>query len=72
MGHIETEILRMYQVILSEDAASFFESVDAKLQKRFDKAFSQLAVSPCQHPNIKSLKGKLSGCYRYRVGNYRI
>jgi hypothetical protein len=37
----------MYQVILSEDAASFFESADAKLQKRFDRAFSQLAMSPC-------------------------
>jgi len=62
----------VYQVTLSQDAASFFESSDAKLQKRLDRAFAQLALSPYQHPNIKALKGSLSGYYRYRVGDYRI
>jgi mRNA interferase RelE/StbE len=62
----------MYQVTLSQEAASFFELSDAKLQKRLDRAFAQLALSPYQHPNIKILKGQLTGYYRYRVGDYRI
>ncbi|WP_396772269.1 type II toxin-antitoxin system RelE/ParE family toxin, partial [Microcystis aeruginosa] len=29
-------------------------------------------INPRNHPNIKSLKGELSGYYRYRVGDYRV
>jgi mRNA interferase RelE/StbE len=31
-----------------------------------------LKVEPRYHPNIKLLKGELSGYYRYRVGDYRV
>lgn len=62
----------MYQVILSKNAAAFFEDANAKLQQRLDKCFEQLQKTPHQHPNIKALKGNLAGYYRYRSGDYRI
>jgi mRNA interferase RelE/StbE len=34
--------------------------------------YPQLKTNPFFGPNIKKLKGSLSGIYRYRIGNYRI
>ena len=62
----------MYRVNLSNEAKTFFENAIAKLQKRLDRCFEQLKVNPYVHPNIKPLKGKFAGYYRYRLGNYRI
>jgi mRNA interferase RelE/StbE len=61
-----------YTVIISIDAQDFFESSSASLQKKLDRCFDRLKVEPRQHPNIKSLKGELSGYYRYRLGDYRV
>jgi len=62
----------VYTVSLSDEAAHFFENASAKLQQRLDRCFSQLEINPYLHPNIKPLKGKLAGYYRYRVGDYRV
>ena len=62
----------MYQVSLSETAKVFFDDASAKLQRSLDRCFAQLQANPRFHPNIKALKGNLSGCYRYRVGDYRV
>jgi len=61
-----------YLVTISVDAQTFFESSSASLQKKLDRCFDILKVSPRNYPNIKALKGSLSGYYRYRVGNYRV
>ena len=61
-----------YLVAISVDAQVFFESSPASLQKKLDRCFDILKVSPRNYPNIKSLKGSLSGYYRYRVGDYRV
>ena len=34
--------------------------------------YPKLRSSPFWGPNIKRLKGELSGIYRYRIGNYRL
>jgi mRNA interferase RelE/StbE len=62
----------MYKVRLTKRAAKFYKSAEASLAKRLARAFAVLESSPRQHPNIKPLKGKLAGRYRYRVGDYRI
>lgn len=62
----------MYNVILSEQAKNFFEKANAQIQKKLDRCFQQLTITPDYHPNIKPLKGNLSGYYRYRVGDYRV
>ena len=61
-----------YEVLISVDAQEFFEFATASLQKKLDRCFDILKVSPRNHPNIKALKGILSGSYRYRVGDYRV
>jgi len=47
-----------------------------KYKKLYNKIFSyiypQLRINPFFGPNIKKLKGKLEGLYRYRLGNYRL
>ncbi|BBD65947.1 hypothetical protein NIES4072_03740 [Nostoc commune NIES-4072] len=61
-----------YIVIISIDAQEFFESSSASLQKKLDRCFERLKIEPRNFPNIKPLKGELSGYYRYRVGQYRV
>ncbi|MFM5983305.1 MAG: type II toxin-antitoxin system RelE family toxin, partial [Sphaerospermopsis kisseleviana] len=58
--------------VISIDAVEFFESASGTLQKKLDRCFDRLKINPRNHPNIKSLKGELSGYYRYRVGDYRV
>jgi len=62
----------MYRVFLTEVARRFFQQADLPLQRRLDRCFERLEVEPRRHPNIKRLKGRLAGYYRYRVGNYRV
>ncbi|MGC1396071.1 MAG: type II toxin-antitoxin system RelE/ParE family toxin [Coleofasciculaceae cyanobacterium] len=62
----------MYAVVLEFKAEQFFEDASASLQQRLDRCFDQLKANPTYHPNIKALKGELSGYYRYRVGDYRV
>lgn len=62
----------MHKVLLSESAREFYESADSPLQRRLDRCFDMLQTSPRRHPNIKPLKGPLSGAYRYRTGDYRV
>ncbi|MBM4032717.1 MAG: type II toxin-antitoxin system RelE/ParE family toxin [Planctomycetes bacterium] len=62
----------MYRVILSHDAQRFFDDAEAPLQRKLDRCFDMLRIDPHRHPNIKPLKGSLSGYRRYRVGDYRV
>jgi len=62
----------VYQVVLADGPRRFFEKADAELQRRLDRAFEQLKVDPRRHANIRPLKGKLAGAFRYRVGDYRV
>ncbi|MDZ8108996.1 MAG: type II toxin-antitoxin system RelE/ParE family toxin [Nostoc sp. DedQUE12a] len=61
-----------YTVVISIDAQEFFESSSASLQKKLDRCFERLKIDPRNYPNIKPLKGELSGYYRYRVGDYQV
>ncbi len=62
----------MYKVVLTKKARVFYANADSILAKKIAKSFEILEQNPYSHPNIKALKGKLKGLYRYRVGNYRI
>jgi len=62
----------MYSVELSRDARRYFERADASLQRRLDRCFDRLKVEPHFGGNIKPLKGKLAGHFRYRVGDHRV
>ncbi|HKI04895.1 MAG TPA: type II toxin-antitoxin system RelE/ParE family toxin [Thermoanaerobaculia bacterium] len=62
----------MYQVLLAQSARKFYEKADSPLQRKLDRCFDALRGNPRHHPNVKPLKGQLSGSYRYRVGEYRV
>ena len=62
----------MYNLQLTRDAQRFYEKADAALARRLNRCFEQLQQNPYDHPNVKKLKGTLSGCYRYRVGDWRV
>ena len=61
-----------YVIVLSSESKAFFEYAVSQLQKKLDRCFDRLKIEPCYHPNIKLLKGELSGYYRYRLGDYRV
>ena len=61
-----------YKVVLSLSAEKFYLKCDKSLAKKLVRCFQNLENNPRYHPNIKSLKGNYSGCYRYRVGDYRV
>lgn len=62
----------MYDVRLSKQAQRFYEKADTPLARKLNRCFDQLAQNPQEHPNIKRLKGELSGYFRYRLGEWRV
>ena len=62
----------MFEISLSNNATKFYQQADEKLSTNLNNAFDELSLNPYFGNNIKKLKGKLFGLYRYRLGNYRI
>ena len=62
----------MFEISLSNNATKFYQQADEKLSTNLNNAFDELSLNPYFGNNIKMLKGKLFGLYRYRLGNYRI
>ena len=63
-----------YTVQLSRKAESYYKRVDANTRERLDACFETLERTPKdgRHPRIKGLRGRLSGFWRYRVGDLRV
>lgn len=62
----------MYEVLLSPEAEEFYRSADRPLARKLARCFAQLEREPRRNNNIKRLTGPWSGCYRYRVGDWRV
>jgi len=62
----------MYEVFLTREAQRFYEEADPALVRKLNRCFQYLRENPCDHPNIKRLKGPLTGRFRYRVGDWRV
>lgn len=62
----------MYDIVLTKKAQKFYENCDKKIARKLNRCFDQLREHPHVHPNIKSLRGRLAGSFRYRVGDYRV
>jgi mRNA interferase RelE/StbE len=59
------------------EADQFADKIAENKYKRLyskihDYVYPQLRNNPFFGPNIKRLKGSLSGFYRYRIGNFRL
>lgn len=62
----------MYKVLLSPGAEELYARAERPLAKKLARCLEQLEREPRRHPNIRALKGPLAGCYRYRVGDFRV
>ena len=62
----------MYELLLTRRAKQFYEKTDSVLVRKINRCFERLQENPYNHPNIKPLKGLLSGHFRYRLGDWRI
>ena len=61
-----------YEVRLTRSAQDAFERADAPLARKLARCFANLETEPRKHPNIRALRGKQAGLYRYRVGDHRV
>lgn len=62
----------MYNVELSREAQRFYEGCDKPVAKKLARCFHALENNPRHGNNIKPLKGKFAGSWRYRVGDLRV
>jgi len=62
----------MYEVHLSLKPRKLYAKAEKPLARKLARCFGQLEKDPRHHSNIKRLKGKLAGHYRFRAGNYRV
>ena len=61
-----------FDVELTDEAATYYNALDANMTRRVNEAIDLLAQNPFFGRNIVKLKGGYAGQYRYRVGSYRI
>ncbi len=70
---METTQLYNFQIAEAKTFEKQKKSIDPKLYSKIkDIVYPQLKSNPFHGTNIKKLKGKFEGYYRYRVGNYRL
>jgi mRNA interferase RelE/StbE len=62
----------MFRVELSREAQRFYERCDKPVAKKLARCFESLEKDPRAGNNVKPLKGRFAGAYRYRVGDLRV
>jgi len=61
----------MFKPLLHKKAAKYYGKLNDKTTKRINKAIDNIIKDPFKGENIKRLRGKLEGKYRYVVGDLR-
>ena len=62
----------MFEVYLSHEAEKIYLKANPKTTRLLDHCFKNLEESPLFGPNIKRLKGRLEGSFRYQMGGLRV
>ena len=62
----------MYKLVLSREAERFYQRQSKPTARKIARCFAALEKDPRGGNNVKPLKGKFSGAYRYRVGDFRV
>ena len=62
----------MVELVLTRKAQKFYQQAPPDLAQRLNRCFDQLCQDPYNSTNIKLLKGEFAGCFRYRVGDWRV
>jgi len=68
------KLLNNFEIAETEIFCSKIEGTKYKkiYKKIIDYIYPQLKLNPFFGNNIKKLKGKFEGIYRYRIGDYRL
>jgi mRNA interferase RelE/StbE len=62
-----------FQIAQTKEFEKNIRTLDAKIYAKIRNiVYPQLKKNPFYGTNIKKLKGKYDGVYRYRLGNYRL
>jgi mRNA interferase RelE/StbE len=61
-----------FKVILHKDAVKDYKKADSNLKARINDSIHIISNNPFYGLHIKKLKGRLSGMYRYKLGDIRI
>ena len=62
----------MYKLVLSREAERIYQRQDKPAASKLARCFAALEQDPRGGNNVKPLKGKFTGAYRYRVGDLRV
>ena len=62
----------MYRLVLSREAERFYQRCDKPAAGKLARCFAALERDPRSGNNVKPLKGRFSGAFRYRVGDLRV
>lgn len=62
----------MYKLVLSREAERFYGRCDKPVSSKLARCFESLEKDPRGGNNVKALKGKFAGSYRYRIGDLRV
>lgn len=62
----------MFNLRLSREAQRFYARADQPTARKLARCFAALETNPRSGNNVKPLKGKFDGSYRYRVGDLRV
>lgn len=62
----------MYRIELSREAERFYQRCDKAIAKKLTRCFEALEKNPRAGNNVKALKGRFAGSYRYRIGDCRV
>ena len=70
---MEIILLYDFQIAEANELKKIKNRLDSKLYEKIKtNVYPQLRANPFSGINIKKLKSKLEGYYRYRIGNYRL
>jgi mRNA interferase RelE/StbE len=62
-----------FQIAQTKEFEKNIQTLDTKIYTKIKNiVYPQLKKNPFYGTNIKKLKGKYDGVYRYRLGNYRL
>ena len=62
-----------FQIAETKEFGKNIKKLDSKIYTKIKIiVYPQLKKNPFYGTNIKKLKGKYEGVYRYRIGNYRL
>jgi len=65
--------LSNFQIAETKTFEKIKDKIDSKLYSKIKNiVYPQLKSNPFYGNNIKKLKGKFEGYYRYRIGSYRL